>query len=178
MAPFDDMTRVQRIVGFLAVVVLPLLFIGLSALVLENFGEGVYVLGVGIITTVLSGMTARASLAKRSWPKTNGVVTHAEVKTTPGLFGWRDTDQDRVRVDYSYTVEGEEHAGCFWFHPTEDQALRQLGGFPKQGSPLAVHYNPKNPVESSVIMGPGMLNLCFLLLGLAGIVGGFLLIWK
>jgi hypothetical protein len=97
---------------------LPLLLVGLSAVVVDTFGEGVYVLGLGILVTVPSAMSARGSLARRRWPTTNGVVTHSEVKTTPGLFGWRDLEQDRVTVEYSYTAEDNEYTRSFRCLPT------------------------------------------------------------
>lgn len=171
------MRRGKRFLVLCGLLSLPLLLVGLSALVVDTFGEGVYVLGLGILITVPSAMSARASLTRRGWPTTNGVVTYWEVKTTPGWFGWRDPDQDRLHVAYSYTVEGEKHTGSFSCLPTNDQVLRQIGP-PEGGTAITVRYNPSKPSESSVLMGPGSLNLCFLLLGLAGIVGGCYLIWK
>ncbi len=169
----------RRILVLGVLACLPLLFVGLSALVIQTIGESGYVLCVGIVITVSSAMSARASLARRHWPTTDGMVTHSAVKTTPGLFGWRDPEQDRVTVEYSYMVDDNEYTGSFRCLPTNDSILQQIGGLVREGTAITVHYNPRAPSESSlVVKGPGSLNLCFLLFGLAGIVGGCFLVWK
>jgi hypothetical protein len=125
---------------------------------------------------VLACLSLKASLARRSWPTTTGVVTHSEVATTPGPFGWRDPEQDRVVVKYSYTVGGTEYTDRCRFLPTDDHVFRQLGGYPKPGTEIEVHYQPSNPSKSAVVLGPGSLTLCFLLFGLVAIGLGCYLI--
>lgn len=151
---------------------LPACFVFASAFVNEAFGEEAYLITLGLVTTILSSMTVWANLAKRRWPIASGVVTRVHVQTMPGLFGWRDTEQDRTHIAYRYEVEGRMYQGEYSCHPTEDRVWRRLGGYPHEGSTVAVHYNRRHPSASSLAPGPSSLTIWFLLLGLAAIGAG------
>lgn len=160
---------------YVVLIGLPLLFVGASVLSTQTFGEGPFLLAIGLLTAALSGLSVRASLAKRRWPTASGVVTHVHVLATPGLFGWRDTERDRTHIQYRYEVNGQEYHGEFFCHPNEDGVWRRLGGYPTEGSACAVHYDPCNPSISSLAPGPGSLAIWLLVLGLAGIgAGGYI----
>ncbi len=124
------MRQIRQLPRYVILIGLPVLFVGVSALTIESLGEGPYVLVFGLLTTILSVMSVRASLAKQRWPVTSGIVTRLHLQSTPGLFGWREPEQDRVHIEYRYEVDGEEYQGEFRCHPTEDGVLRRLGGLP------------------------------------------------
>jgi hypothetical protein len=150
----------------------------LVILAIKRFGDGVVLLFFGILITALATLAAMKGLSRRNWPTTTGRITESEFVPGRGLFGWRDPEENRLTVHYSYTVEDETFDDSVRFSPNTDRCFEAFGGYPEKNGTVRVYYNPHKPAESILVPGPGSLTLCFFVLGLAGTGLGCYLIWS
>jgi hypothetical protein len=165
--------------------ILALIFLGLAmsfplliGLGIEGFGEGVVLLFFGILITSLAVLAAMRGFSRRKWPTATGTITETDFAPGRGLFGWKDPEQSRLTVCYSYTVEGKTYEGNVRFSPNSDRCSELFGGYPEKNGTFQVYYNPLKPDESILVPGPGTPTLFFFVLGIAGTGLGCYLIWS
>jgi len=135
-------------------------------------------LGIALIHLVSTRMLEK--MAERQWPTVKGLVVSSEVSQTRGL-------QPVIR--YRYELNGQTYFG------TTDLRLPAFGGrvnrleaseavveYYHPGREVVVHYDPLNPSNSSLRVGPTWdlymklsLGVFLLLMGTAGITTGILL---
>lgn len=169
------MIRRSRMLAVIFIIVamhIPIL-IGLAMI---HFGEGVVLLVLGILITVLATLSAKRGFSRRKWPTTTGKITETEFVPGRGTFGWKDPEKNRLTVHYSYTVEDETFDDSVEFSPNLDSNFEVFGGYPEKDGTFEIYYDPLEPDRSTLEPGPGTTTLLFFILGIAGIGLGCYLI--
>lgn len=124
---------------------LPVLIVGFC------FGSGFLLAGVGLLFFALR--TRRKSAASLNWPSTVGTVISSGVQTNTFTDEYhRETYSFMPRVEYAYTVNGQEYRGRrLHFGVTESRrradAEREANRYPV-GMQVKVYYDPEKPQEA------------------------------
>lgn len=110
-------------------------------------------LGIGMITTGLRN--ARSSRLARSWPTTQGLITHSGITKEQQE---NDSILYTADVRYRYTVGGTQYNGSklrfdSWTTSDMERATKEAARYPAQSN-IAVHYDPANPATS--VLEPDM----------------------
>ena len=129
---------------------------------------------VGIVLSIISWNAVTAEWTTRHWPQTTAVVTSSTV------VGQRAFHPD---IEYRYTVDDSVYAGVTDLHVPAfggkrkrfDVAEKEAALY-KAGDSIMVHYNPQNPSESLIHIGPTYDSYLQLALGLTLLMGGVFLL--
>ncbi len=102
------------------------------------------VTGAGLAGLAFFGWPVHRARQARSWPQVQGTVVRAQVEREEGVS---DGENRSVRIEYRYTVDGNEYVGTRMTFFDLAWANRRRY---KPGSSLVVRYSPSDPTDAVV----------------------------
>jgi len=124
---------------------------------------GCILLGVGV-------HNIRGAEESKSWPTVEGEITTAEVldKRKPG----ERHSTYKARIEYQYSVEGVAHSGdrvsfAGDVSSSNRGAASELTARYREGSKVAIYYDPEDPSDS--VLEPGMTAMVYLFPAIGGL---------
>lgn len=157
-----------------------------AKVVLYGFGVVALVLGLVAGTVVVGGLSDRRQALASADATTEGTVVDSTVERVSTSTESSDIYDYEVRIEYRYTVDGEEYTGRDIYPEratvTRDteEAARKFAAPYDEGSTVTVHYNPESPGQAFIVAKRTALLKVVGGLGatLMFLLGGIGAIWK
>lgn len=116
---------------------------------------------IGVLMIFHGTSNWRAGRASANWPVAPGAVTQSYLRKV----------KSRHTISYSYTVDGREYTGTRkQFGQSARRTIADLRDV-KTGDAVKVHYNPKDPAQSTLKTGAHPNVYFFWVLGLTFTIG-------
>ena len=159
-------------------------------------GGGIICLLISALGFFLYNISTKSDQQKLSWLTTSAIIQSSKLKLETEMKGGTSTTSRsvshvwRVKVSYTYEVEGKQYTGdtitnnnppgklVFDSKTPQPDSLVKIRDQYIPGSKIQIHYNPKNTSESFIYFTPSTREKHFALgmIILFLILGGFLLI--
>ena len=138
----------------------------------------VVLLSLGLLLILLNSISLEEAFKQKKWPKTLGTITSLDVS---------DKGSYRPVVNYKYNEGDKEFSGISDLNvpnfgstsTVKEVAFKTIGEF-EVGESVTVYYDPKNPANSMIKLGPTWdqftrlaLGIIFYWVGVVGIRLGF-----